>query len=320
MNAQQKVWLVGAGRMGLSYAKVLATLETPFVAIGRGEASALAFQRETRAECRPGGVAAALQSTPAPASAIVAIDIPELGAVAEQLMRAGCRHILLEKPGGTDEATLARVAALAAKTGSDIRIAYNRRFYESVRQARAGLKEDGGAVSMTFNFTESSDAIVKIGYPQDVLDNWLLANSTHVIDTAFHLAGQPAEWTPRVYGSLPWHPSAARFQGGGLTQDGVMFSYAADWDAPGGWAVEIASRSRRFILKPMERLAIQQRGSFVVEFMESADAADGHKPGLLRMTRAFLTGEDATDLPDIHEHLSRTRAIYGPMAGTSPAT
>jgi predicted dehydrogenase len=317
MDMHEQIWLIGAGRMGLSYAKVLATLGKPFIAIGRGETSASAFQKETGAECRPGGVIAALSAFDAPSSAIVAIDIPELGAVAEQLMKAGCRHILLEKPGGTDAATLTRISAVARETGTDVRIAYNRRFYESVRQARAGLQEDGGAVSMSFNFTESSDAIVKIGYPQDVLDNWLLANSTHVIDTAFHLAGEPSEWTPRVYGSLPWHPSAARFQGGGLTRDGVMFSYTADWDAPGGWAVEIASRSRRFILKPMERLAIQQRGSFAVEFLDSADATDGHKPGLLRMTRSFLTGEDAADLPDIHEHLSRTRAIYGPMAGIS---
>lgn len=316
---QEQIWLVGAGRMGLSYAKVLTTLDTPFVAVGRGEASAIAFQQETGAECRPGGVAAALEAADAPSSAIVAIDIPELGAVAEQLMQAGCRHILLEKPGGVDEAALARISAMARETSTDIRVAYNRRFYESVRQARAGLQEDGGAVSMTFSFTESSDAIIKIGYPQEVLDNWLLANSTHVIDTAFHLAGEPREWTPRVYGSLSWHPSAARFQGGGLTRDGVMFSYAADWDAPGGWAVEIASRKRRFILRPMERLAVQQRGSFAVEFLDSADAIDGHKPGLLRMTRAFLTGEDAVDLPDIHEHLSRTRSIYAPMAGLPSA-
>ncbi|WP_292091599.1 Gfo/Idh/MocA family oxidoreductase [Brevundimonas sp.] len=316
---RERVWLVGAGRMGLSYAKVLTTLGTPFIVIGRGDASARAFKQETGVECRPGGVAAALKAADAPSSAIVAIDIPELEAVAEQLMHANCRHILLEKPGGTDEATLARISAMALETGTDIRVAYNRRFYESVRQARAGLQEDGGAVSMTFSFTESADAIVKIGYPQEVLDNWLLANSTHVIDTAFHLAGEPREWTPRVYGSLSWHPSAARFQGGGMTRDGVMFSYSADWDAPGGWAVEIASRTRRFILKPMERLAVQQRGSFAMEFPESADATDGHKPGLLRMTRAFLTGEDAADLPDIHDHLSRTRAIYGPMAGKPPA-
>ena len=283
--------------------------------VGRGEESSKAFEAETGLACRAGGLAAALDAADAaPTEAIIAIDIPELAAAAQALIGAGCRRILLEKPGGVDRAQVFALAEAARDAGAEVFLAYNRRFYGSVRAAREALAEDGGATSMSFDFTESADQIVRIGYPAEVLDNWLLANSTHVIDTAFFLAGEPADWRPRVAGKLDWHPRAARFAGCGETDRNVMFSYAADWDAPGRWSIEIASRKRRFVLRPMEQLQVQTRGSFALEASPGDELDATYKPGLYRQTRAFLTGEDAADLPDIHHHLRRIQTIYNPMA------
>ena len=314
MNQSEQPWLVGAGRMAKAYVPVLKALGLEPRVVGRGEDSAKAFEAETGLSCRPGGLSASLEAAgAAPASAIVAIDIPELAAVARSLIEAGCRRILLEKPGGVDRAQIEELAMSAHDAGAEIFLAYNRRFYGSVRAAREALAEDGGPTSMSFDFTESADQIVKIGYPAEVLDNWLLANSTHVIDTAFFLAGEPVDWRPRVAGRLDWHPRAARFAGCGETERNVMFSYAADWDAPGRWSIEIASRKRRFVLRPMEQLQVQTRGSFALEATPSDELDSLYKPGLYRQTRAFLTGEGASDLPDIHHHLRRIQTIYDPM-------
>ena len=300
--------------MAKAYATVLKDIGTGFQTIGRGAESAAAFEAETGASCRPGGIIAALEAVgSAPHAAIIAIDIPELCATARALMDAGCRRILLEKPGGLDGGEIESLANAAKAAGADIRLAYNRRFYGSILAAREGLMEDGGATSMVFDFTENADAIAALGYPHAVLDNWLLANSTHVIDTAFHLAGEPVEWTARVGGKLDWHPRAARFAGHGVTARNVQFAYSADWDAPGRWSIEIASRKRRFVLRQMEQLQVQTRGNFALE-PSAVDALDSaFKPGLHRQTRAFLTGEGEADLPDIHQHLHRVRTIYEPM-------
>lgn len=313
----ETIWVVGAGRMARAYVDVLADMGLQPTIVCRSPASAARFADETGLETVSGGLATALAERPAPTRAIVAIDVAELSAATLTLIEAGCRHILLEKPGGVDLEQITAIADAARETGSRVSVAYNRRFYGSVLAARRGLAEDGGAVSMTFDFTEASDAIVKIGHRPEVLNAWLLANSTHVIDTAFMLAGRPVEWSTMTDGALDWHPRAARFAGHGRTEGGVVFSYLADWDAPGRWAIEISSRKRRFILKPMEQLQIQNRGVFSVEAMAPEDDLDSRfKPGLYRQTRAFLTGEDAELLPGIEQHRERLASIYAPMLTT----
>lgn len=300
--------------MAKAYAPALRQLGFDPHVVGRGEESAKAFEAETGLACRPGGLSAALDAAgAAPTEAIVAIDVPELATVAQTLIAAGCRRILLEKPGGVDRDQVAALAKAAQTSGAEVFLAYNRRFYSSIQAAREALAEDGGPTSMAFDFTENADQIVKLGYSAEVLDHWLLANSTHVIDTAFFLAGEPVDWRPRVAGSLGWHPRAAQFAGCGVTDRNVMFSYTADWDAPGRWSIEIASRKRKFVLRPMEQLQTQMRGSFALEKGPDDELDAAYKPGLYRQTRAFLTGEGATDLPDIHHHLRRIQTIYDPM-------
>lgn len=310
----EEIWLVGAGRMARAYAAVLKEFDVTPIAVCRSQTSADHFTHETGLRAMAGGVTAALAEGPAPRRAIVAIDVSELAATTMTLIDAGCRNILLEKPGGIDLQEISALADRAETAGAKVWLAYNRRFYGSVLAARRGLAEDGGAVSMSFDFSEASDAIVKIGHRPEVLNEWLLANSTHVIDTAFLLAGTPTDWSSTVDGALDWHPRAARFAGHGRTAHGVLFTYMADWDAPGRWAIEISSRKRRFILKPMEQLQIQHRGQFAVEPQPNDDDFDSRfKPGLYRQTRAFLTGEDASLLPTIWEHRERLERIYAPM-------
>lgn len=310
----EQIWLIGAGRMARAYADVLKALDVTPVVVCRSVASAERFTQETGLRTIAGGIEAALASNSPPDRAVIAIDVPELAATTIRLVQAGCRHVLIEKPAGVNLKEVSELAEVAQARDARIYVAYNRRFYGSVLAARKGLAEDGGAVSMTFDFTEASDAIVKIGHRPEVLNEWLLANSTHVIDTAFFLAGAPDHWTGTVDGALDWHQRAARFAGYGRTDGGVLFSYLADWDAPGRWAIEISSRLRRFILKPMEQLQVQHRGSFKVETSAPTDDLDQRfKPGLFRQTRAFLHGDDADLLPTIAQHRDRISTIYAPM-------
>ena len=54
------IWLIGAGRMAIAYAKVLKALGRDVQAIGRSESGAAAFTAETGAPCRAGGLPANL--------------------------------------------------------------------------------------------------------------------------------------------------------------------------------------------------------------------------------------------------------------------
>ncbi|SVB27427.1 uncharacterized protein METZ01_LOCUS180281, partial [marine metagenome] len=61
MVANGPLWLVGAGPMARDYAEVLAALDVSFEVIGRGDASAMAFEESTGRRVERGGVDALLE-------------------------------------------------------------------------------------------------------------------------------------------------------------------------------------------------------------------------------------------------------------------
>jgi len=286
------LWLVGAGSMALDYAKVLQRIGCEFEVIGRSALSAEKFTLTTGYPVRLGGLRAVLKDYPAPNQAIVAVGVEQLFEITTELILSGTRRILVEKPGGLNSKQIHDLHQTALNHGSEVLIAYNRRFYASTTMARKLITEDGGATSCNFEFTEWSHIIAPMSTASEVKAAWFLANSTHVVDLAFHLCGTPHDWKSWYGGELHWHPTSARFCGSGITQKGVYFSYNADWEAPGRWGIEVLTRKRRFIFKPMEQLQVVLLGSVKVETIALDDHFDKEfKPGLYAQTKAFIEGD-----------------------------
>jgi predicted dehydrogenase len=312
------IWLIGAGPHAIEFAKVLKSLNLEFEVIGRSIASAKIFEMATGHTVRTGGLTVALKELKAPTHAIVAVSFEQLAGVAVELIEAGVQRVLLEKPGGLSMMELGKVAAAASQHKAEVLIAYNRRFYASTRHARQMIAEDGGPVSCTFEFTEWSHIIAPARLPAEVKESWFIANSSHVADLAFHLCGFPKDWKSWHAGALDWHSSASRFCGAGFTEQGVLFSYHADWEAPGRWALEVLTRKRRFIFRPMEQLQVTLLGSVKIERVEISDELDkSFKPGLHEETKAFLAADDHL-FCTIAEQLQHG-AIYSEMAGYAAA-
>ena len=311
------LWLIGAGVMAQDYAKVLNKLGLEYSVIGRAAASAERFETAIGHPVRQGGLGGALRTIGAPQQVIVAVGVEQLAATVIELIEAGTRRILVEKPGGLNTAQIRMIEQAASSHGAEILIAYNRRFYASTALARTMIAEDGGATSCSFEFTEWSHVIAPLTKGPGVKEAWFLANSTHVVDLAFHLCGFPADWNGWHGGSLNWHPAAARFCGAGITGQGVFFSYQADWEAPGRWGVEVLTRKRRLVFRPMEQLQVIPLGSVKVENVELDDRLDKEfKPGLFKQTAAFLGGDDGL-FCSIEEQVQHC-AIYDRMAGYGP--
>ena len=304
--------------MAEDYARVLKALDSPFKVIGRGENSAIEFKTALGIPVQTGGVEKALQNESPPITAIVAVGVEQLASVTTQLLQAGTKSILLEKPGGMNLEELQQLHLTAQSQQSepypDVWLAYNRRYYESTRKAREIILADGGATSCHFELTEWSHKIRELEDKKDIKAVWFLANSTHVVDLAFHLCGWPKEWQSWSSGSLDWHPASARFSGAGITDQNVLFSYFADWEAPGRWGVEVMTRKNRLILRPMEQLQVTPLGSVKVESVPLEDKLDqDFKPGLYRQVEAFLR-QDTTHFCTLEEQVKHA-GFYEKMAG-----
>lgn len=305
-----KILLVGAGPMAIEYVKVLKALNVDPVVVGRGKESAAKFEAVSDIPVYTGGIESWLsQSKDIPDKAIVAVDEMSLGKVALLLLEHGIKSLLVEKPGAATPEEVGQLFRRAIEKDSKVYIAYNRRFYAAVQKAHEIIKEDGGVISFTFEFTEWSHVIKDLQKEPGVKDGWFFHNSTHVCDLAFFLGGKPREISCFTAGRLDWHPAASIFTGAGKSETGALFSYHANWEAPGRWGVEVLTRRHRLIFRPLEKLQIQKIGSIAVEFLDVDDNLDiDYKPGLFKQTQAFING-DTQNLCTIEEQANNVN-IY----------
>ena len=305
-----KIWLVGVGNIGKVYAKVLDALGNDYIAIGRGHKSAELFSQEMGKTAIEGGLDTFLSTKPSlPKAAIVAVSVQQLAESVIALVEYGVKRILVEKPGFCCPSELDKVVETSQRNETEVFVAYNRRFYSSVLKAEEIIKEDGGLLSFNFEFTEWGHVIEKTGHPQEVLRNWMYANSSHVIDLAFFFGGIPREMTCYAKDELSWH-KPINFAGAGITTKDILFNYQANWNAPGRWAVELLTSQHRLYLKPMETLQIQDKGSVQITPVEIEDSLDKEfKPGFYLQTKAFLEG-DMSRLCTIKDQKKHVEAIY----------
>ena len=309
-----KVLLVGAGSMAQSYFDVLQFLEVDYDIVCRAESSALSFEREKDFKPIIGGLAGYLESNTAPTHAIVAVGVEALASVTMFLLNAGVKEILVEKPASLYQRELSSLVVLAQRNQANVYVAYNRRFYASVDRLSKIVSSDGGLRSIYFDFTEWSDRIAPLEKAEGVKQRWLLSNSSHVIDLAFYLAGRPKELTAFSTGQLNWHKRGSCFTGSGVTENGVLFSYRADWDAPGRWCLKAYTKHHRLELSPLESLIVTERNSVSEKDIRLADDIDrDFKPGLMKQVQAFFSGNNAV-LCSIDEQLANY-PFYIQMAG-----
>ncbi len=310
------VLLVGAGYMAKEYAKVLRGMKKSFVVVGRGEESAKVFEQEIGETVVRGGLSSFIAGqTSIPSYVIVAVGIKELYENALILLQAGVQHILLEKPGSLRLEEFQKLTDETKKQGAEVSIAYNRRFYASTRAAKRYIEEDGGVVSFNFEFTEWLHVFEEQGRFLDILPHLFLANSSHVADLAFFLGGEPKAISCYRKESVKWKGVYTSFAGGGKTKNGALFSYQANWEAPGRWSVEILTTKRRFVFRPLEKLQIQQMKSVQIHFADIDYTLDEtYKPGLYLETQAFLDrNESFCDLCSLEEQ-TKIVSVYKKMA------
>lgn len=290
----KNVWLIGTGLIGVEYSKVLDALHVNHTIIGRGENSAAKFE-----ELRPGkqvirgGIGDFLNTNPLlPDYAIVAVGFHELFEVTKNLIEYGVKRLFVEKPGADTYERLKQLSAIAKENNAEVFLAYNRRFYASLLKAEEIIREDGGVTSFNFEFTEWLHIFEAVKNSLSLKDIFW-GNSGHVLDTAFFLGGEPEEiscYSKTIEGD----DFPKLFAGAGVSDQGALFSYQANWDAPGRWVVEILTNKHRLYFKPMETLQIQELRSVKVLPVEIDDHLDKEfKPGFYLETKAFLEGDDS---------------------------
>lgn len=312
------IFLVGCGYMAGEYYKVLNGMEIKPIIVGRSKEKCEQFEKNYEATVYSGGVENVFKDIKQiPQYAIVAASIEQLYSCTSYLLECGVKNILVEKPAGISVEEVKKLSELASQNNSNVFVAYNRRFYRSTEKALEIIKEDGGLKSFVFEFTEWESDILACIKSEIVRENILFANSSHVIDLAFYFGGYPVQMNSFVSGELSWHHNGCIYAGAGVTDKEALFSYSANWGAPGRWAIELMTPKHRLYFKPMEKLAIQDLNSVKVNEYEMDYGFDElYKPGLYEQVNAFLNNQNDNRLLSIQEFADHIE-LYQKIAGIS---
>ena len=141
---KKNVLLVGTGPMALDYAKVLIAQNTSFQVVGRGLESAVKFESSTGIKPFVGGLEKYLESTTLPSNTyfIVATGTEALMPSLLLVLKAGAYKVLIEKPAAISIEELIENENKLKAFSENIYVAYNRRFYASVIEAKKMIEEE----------------------------------------------------------------------------------------------------------------------------------------------------------------------------------
>jgi predicted dehydrogenase len=305
-----KVLIIGSGYMAFEYAKVLDDLNIYFSIVGRSEVSCEKLRKDfPNVQIYSGGIEK-FDSVKLYTHVIIASNVDYLMNHALLMLENGIENILLEKPGGKNLFEIETIYREAKKKNSRLFVAYNRRFYSSVQKCLELLKTDSKILSFNFEFTEWPHTLENLPNQEIIKENLLYANSTHLIDLAFFFNGSPNKILSIAFGKLNWHKNAI-FSGTGVASNEAIFSYHANWKAPGRWGLEINTGNNRYIFRPLEELWIQKSKSVKLEKCFFDDDLDRKfKPGLYNQLIAFLFNQDDVRLIDINKQYENCISIY----------
>lgn len=221
---------------------------------------------------------------------------------------------LFEKPVGLHYAESVRINDLSKLHYAKCFVGLNRRHYSSTRATLSDLELlDDTRVVNVFDQEDPYIAFNDDKQPQKVVDNWMYANSIHMIDYFRVLCrGKIKSVTPVV----PWdakNPS--------LVVSKIEFSsgdigiYQAVWNCPGPWAVTITTHAKRWEMRPLEQASFQLHGTRKIELVPIHEWDSEFKAGFRLQAEETIKAfyglpHNLPTLGDSLETMGLIKAIY----------
>lgn len=185
---------------------------------------------------------------------------------------------LIEKPPGYNLEEAIYVQSQSAQHKARAYVALNRRHFSSTRTVLDQLNEQNFSRVVKVCDQEDMNDPHRIGHPQKIIDNWMYANSIHMVDYFSMFCRGNVTSVNRV---VRWNPVDPRYVVAQLTFDsGDIGLYEAIWNAPSPWAVSIITPKARWDMSPLEFATRQDYGSRNKKQIDLDGLDDQYKPGL----------------------------------------
>ena len=185
---------------------------------------------------------------------VVIVSVNELSTygVIKELCKFKC-VCLIEKPVGIDARQNKKILSLKKNKNFFSFIALNRRFYSSVISTNKILENDSSKRIIKIFDQENIIIPKKNNVPKKVTNNWMYANSIHMLDFVFIFGRGKIKkiktLNKKNYLSKKTISSRIEFTSGDIVD------YYCTWNRPAPWSVQISTEKYFLELKPIEKLS-----------------------------------------------------------------
>jgi predicted dehydrogenase len=304
-----RVAFIGAGYMASEHAKVFQALEQAILVgvYSPGREKAIAFASNFSISYVANSIEDLFLKTQAD---LIIVAVPELetSKVCNEVFKySWCA--LIEKPVGLNYQEAKKIAEYAKKLNAEAYVALNRRHYSSTINAMEGLSNKSGERLVVIQDQEDLISAEQFGQPKKVLENWMYANSIHLIDyfQLFCRGKIVSVDSNRKYRAESLDLVNARL----YYDSGDIGIYIGVWNRPGPWSVSITNYEDRWEMKPLEISSVQRYGSRVVEVVEGSKWDIDFKPGLMVQALEAIKATQGlvNNLPRLEDALESMRLV-----------
>ena len=242
---------------------------------------------------------------------VVAIPIPEVRSIIDSL----CKYtwnIFLEKPAGLNYKECEYIYNISNQHKKKVFVGHNRRFLSSAQLIKKDLEEEEYRF-ISINDCQDTIAARVMKHPQIVIENWMYANSIHLIDL-FHFFGRSEIESVKIVSEFDFKNPKTTISYI-LYKNGDEGLYQCTWNTPGPWACSITTNDRFYEMRPLEKGRFKNKAS--TKFCEYVDNPDleKYKPGFYSQALSIvrnLNGHNSyvVTIKDSLETMKLIQSIY----------
>jgi predicted dehydrogenase len=310
--------IIGGGKIGLEYARVLNDLNKKYTLLTRSKKK---IHQRYKSDVLYIDILDENFSLDAHYThAIICTNISNLIPVTKKLIKMEIPNILIEKPVSLYSESIMDLAQYLRSCSStvNIMVAFNRRCYSHNDKIRKIINEDGGIQKSEVIFGEPMEKVNLSQRPDDEKYRWLVTNTIHLFDYLFWLCNanykiDEQNIVARQSEFISKYQVYMKYQG--ILQLGdTSVSFHADWSTQTRWKLEITTRNHVLHFAPVETVSIKDVRTGQSEVISCRNEDMRFKPGFYNQTRNFIenNNQDLCDLDQLH-NLVRSIELIGAL-------
>ena len=230
---------------------------------------------------------------------VIAVNEESLLEICKKTFKFNFIH-LIEKPVGINYEESVYILDLAKKYKTKVFVSLNRRFYSSTIKLKKLLKSDKNKRIINIIDQENTIIPLKNGINKNVVNNWMYANSIHLIDFAYNLSrGNIIKIDRKIiskYSNIKFLLAQIYFSSGDIV------NYQAFWNLTAPWSVSVSTRSKYYLMQPIEKLSYKNNKSHNFINFPITKEDIKYKPGIYKQNYELidsLLNKNKFSLPNI---------------------